>query len=101
MTEREGWALPENYGDGDTGPEYNTVRNGGAGVIDLSARGRILVSGSEAVTFLNGLITNDVKTLAKDSWMCHKAPAKCSTDPGWRADWRLGIWTTTGGWTPW
>ena len=69
MTEREGWALPENYGDGDTGPEYNTVRNGGAGVIDLSARGRILVSGSEAVTFLNGLITNDVKTLAKDSWM--------------------------------
>src|SRR6266702_2543021 len=69
MTEREGWALPENYGDGDAGPEYNTVRNGGAGVIDLSARGRILVSGSEAVTFLNGLITNDVKTLAKNSWM--------------------------------
>src|SRR6266571_3457215 len=67
MTEREGWAVPENYGD--AGAEYTTVRNGGAGVVDLSARGRILVSGSEAVTFLNGLITNDVKTLAKNSWM--------------------------------
>ena len=67
MTEREGWAVPENYGD--AGAEYTTVRNGGAGVVDLSARGRIVVSGSEAVTFLNGLITNDVKTLAKNSWM--------------------------------
>jgi glycine cleavage system aminomethyltransferase T len=35
--------------------EYHAVRDGGAGVIDLSSRGRILVSGSEAVMFLNGL----------------------------------------------
>ncbi|HMJ25858.1 MAG TPA: glycine cleavage T C-terminal barrel domain-containing protein [Pyrinomonadaceae bacterium] len=49
--------------------EYSAVRDGGAGVIDLSARGRLLVSGSEAVMFLNGLITNDMKTLAVDSWM--------------------------------
>ena len=39
------------------------------GVIDLSARGRISVSGSEAVTFLNGLITNDLKTLGENRWM--------------------------------
>jgi len=45
------------------------VRDAGAGVIDLSSRGRLLVSGSEAVMFLNGLITNDMKTLAVDSWM--------------------------------
>lgn len=45
------------------------MRDGGAGVIDLSARGRLLVSGSEAVMFLNGLITNDMKTLAVNSWM--------------------------------
>jgi folate-binding protein YgfZ len=45
------------------------VRDGGAGVIDLSSRGRLLVSGSEAVMFLNGLITNDMKTLALNSWM--------------------------------
>jgi aminomethyltransferase len=49
--------------------EYSAVRDGGAGVIDLSPRGRLLVSGSEAVMFLNGLITNDMKTLAMDSWM--------------------------------
>lgn len=49
--------------------EYSAVRDGGAGVIDLSSRGRLLISGSEAVMFLNGLITNDMKTLAADSWM--------------------------------
>jgi folate-binding protein YgfZ len=49
--------------------EYSAVRGGGAGVIDLSSRGRLLVSGSEAVMFLNGLITNDLKTLALNSWM--------------------------------
>jgi len=50
--------------------EYETVRDGGAGLIDLSAmRGRIRVSGSEATMFLNGLITNDVKNLAQNRWM--------------------------------
>jgi folate-binding protein YgfZ len=49
--------------------EYSAVRENGAGLIDLSRRGRILVSGSEAVMFLNGLITNDIKNLARDSWM--------------------------------
>ena len=49
--------------------EYSTVREGGVGLIDLSSRGRILVNGSEAVMFLNGLITNDVKALAPNTWM--------------------------------
>lgn len=49
--------------------DYAAVRSAGAGLIDLSARGRFLISGSEAVMFLNGLITNDMKTLARDSWM--------------------------------
>jgi len=50
--------------------EYEIVRDGGAGLIDLSAqRGRIRVSGSEATMFLNGLITNDVKSLAQNRWM--------------------------------
>ena len=48
---------------------YSTVRDHGAGLIDLASRGRLLVSGSEAVMFLNGLITNDMKTLAVNSWM--------------------------------
>jgi len=50
--------------------EYEAVRDGSAGLIDLSAtRGRIRVSGSEATMFLNGLITNDVKNLAQNRWM--------------------------------
>jgi len=49
--------------------EYSAVRDGGAGLIELSSRGRILVGGAEVVMFLNGLITNDMKTLAVDSWM--------------------------------
>src|SRR5712671_6466178 len=49
--------------------EYSAMRDGGSGLIDLSSRGRLLVSGSEAVMFLNGLITNDMKTLAVNSWM--------------------------------
>ena len=54
--------------------EYAAVRDGSAGLIDLSSRGRILVSGSEAVMFLNGLITNDMKTLAANSWMTAAFP---------------------------
>ena len=67
MIERAGWSLPESYGD--VLFEYASVREGGCGVIDLSNRGRLLVSGSEAVQFLNGLITNDMKTLAENTWM--------------------------------
>jgi len=48
---------------------YEAVRDGGAGLIDLSKRGRIRVSGSEATMFLNGLVTNDMKSLAENRWM--------------------------------
>src|SRR5215813_7035402 len=48
---------------------YAAVRDGGAGLIELSERGRIRVSGSEAAMFLNGLVTNDVKSLSENRWM--------------------------------
>ena len=48
---------------------YAAVRENGAGLIDLTSRGRITVGGLEAVQFLNGLITNDMKTLLEDTWM--------------------------------
>jgi folate-binding protein YgfZ len=55
--------------------EYEAVRDGGAGLIDLSAsRGRIRVSGSEATMFLNGLMTNDMKSLASNRWMAAVFP---------------------------
>ena len=59
--------LPASYGD--VMAEYEAVRDGGAGLIDFSSRGRIEVAGSEAVQFLNGLISNDVKALAENAWM--------------------------------
>lgn len=50
--------------------EYEAIRGGGAGLIDLSAsRGRIRVSGKEATMFLNGLITNDIKNATENSWL--------------------------------
>jgi len=55
--------------DSELMKEYSAVRDGGVGLLDLSDRGRISVSGSEAVTFLNGLITNDLKTLEENRWM--------------------------------
>ena len=67
MNQHSGWSVPESYGDSLL--EYAAVREGGCGVIDLSSRGRILVSGTEAVQFLNGLITNDMKTLVVNTWM--------------------------------
>jgi folate-binding protein YgfZ len=68
FAERDGLALPSTYGDARA--EYEAVRaDDGAGLIDLSARARIEVGGAEAVQFLNGLITNDVKTLQAGAWM--------------------------------
>lgn len=67
MMERDGWSVPASYGDELF--EYAAIREHGTGLIDLSSRGRLVVTGSEAVAFLNGLITNDMKTLAENHWM--------------------------------
>ncbi|MDQ1610657.1 MAG: hypothetical protein QOG00_588 [Pyrinomonadaceae bacterium] len=74
FAERDGHLLPAAYGDASA--EYEAVRGGGdgAGLIDLSARARIEVSGAESVQFLNGLVTNDVKTLASGAWMLAAFP---------------------------
>lgn len=68
----DGWTLPCDYGDARA--EYAAVRDGGAGLFDLSSRGRIEVSGSEAVMFLNGMITNDVAALEAGTWMLAAFP---------------------------
>ncbi|MFN2517111.1 MAG: aminomethyltransferase family protein [Pyrinomonadaceae bacterium] len=67
MRVQDGWTVPASYGDALF--EYAAVRESGAGLSDLSCRGRLIVSGTEAIQFLNGLITNDMKTLAENSWM--------------------------------
>ncbi|MBD0373510.1 MAG: aminomethyl transferase family protein [Pyrinomonadaceae bacterium] len=72
MEERDGWLVPASYGD--VSSEYRAVREEGAGLSDLSSRGRIEISGTEAVLFLNGLITNDVKALDENAWMAAAFP---------------------------
>src|SRR5215211_3523248 len=67
MVAGDGWRVPASYGD--AAAEYAIVREGGAGLSDLSSRGRVEVSGSEAVQFLNGLVTNEVKALEEHHWM--------------------------------
>ncbi len=56
-----GWDVPSSYGALDR--EVDAVRRA-AGMIDLSDRGKIAVRGADRVTFLDGLLTADVKVLA-------------------------------------
>lgn len=51
---------PADYGD--VRAEYAALRQG-VGVLDLSATGKLELRGQNAVQFLNGLVSNDVKTL--------------------------------------
>lgn len=65
--EQDGCVVPGSFGD--AAAEYEAVRGGGAGLFDLSSRGRVEVSGGEAVQFLNGMLTNDVAKLEEGAWM--------------------------------
>ena len=65
--EEDGCVVPADFGD--AGAEYEAVRGGGAGLFDLSSRGRVEVTGAEAVQFLNGMLTNDVARLEDGAWM--------------------------------
>src|SRR5215204_5628192 len=67
LVELDGCVVPTSFGD--AAAEYEAVRGGGAGLFDLSARGRVEVSGGEAVQFLNGMLTNDVARLEDGAWM--------------------------------
>jgi folate-binding protein YgfZ len=67
LREQDGCAVVANFGDARA--EYEAVRGGaGAGLFDLSSRGRVEVSGGEAVQFLNGMVTSDVARLEDGAW---------------------------------
>lgn len=55
-----GWEMPQTYSV--SSKEHEAVRTN-AGLIDLSFCGSIRIWGTEAVQFLNGLVSNDVKSL--------------------------------------
>jgi glycine cleavage system T protein (aminomethyltransferase) len=59
--EQSGWEVPGHYGA--VSAEYSAVRNG-VGIMDLSSRGRIRVTGEDRVTWLQSIISNDILPLA-------------------------------------
>jgi folate-binding protein YgfZ len=62
--EVDGWENPAHFGD--PAREYGSVCESAA-VFDLSPRGKIEVSGPDAVVFLHNLCTNDINNLAPGS----------------------------------
>ena len=56
----QGWQVPFSFGSVEQ--EYWAIRKAFA-LTDLSHRGRILVRGEDAPRFLNGMVSNDVKSL--------------------------------------
>lgn len=64
FVEFEGWEIPRGYGDSSA--EYWAVKQK-VGVMDASHRGCLKITGSERVSFLNGIVTNDVAKLPAGS----------------------------------
>jgi folate-binding protein YgfZ len=60
FAERFGVELPEHFGEPHA--EYEAVRRA-AGLVDMSFRGLVTLTGADRLRWLNGQITNDVKSL--------------------------------------
>ena len=60
FVERDGWLLPAHYGDVDG--EYQAVR-AAAGIIDFSHRGLLQFTGPDRLSFLQGMLSNDLRPL--------------------------------------
>ncbi|MEW6158934.1 MAG: glycine cleavage system aminomethyltransferase GcvT [Verrucomicrobiota bacterium] len=73
LVEFGGWEMPVQYTS--IVEEHQVVRTA-AGLFDISHMGELLVSGSAAETFLNRVLTNDVRKLRIDqaqySLLCHE-----------------------------
>jgi folate-binding protein YgfZ len=60
FAEHFGWILPMHYGNSPA--EYDAVRRT-AGIVDLSHRGLLQFTGEDRVTFLQGMLSNDLRLL--------------------------------------
>lgn len=58
-----GFEMPVQYGNGAL-KEYTFVREGGAGIFDITHMGQVRVAGAQALDFLQYVTTNDVSKLA-------------------------------------
>jgi len=61
LVDEDGWLLPRHFGE--PAAEYTAVRSA-VGVFDLSHYALIRLTGPDRVSFLQGMISNDVKKLA-------------------------------------
>jgi len=60
LVERDGWLLAAHFGD--SAREYATVRST-AGFIDLSHRGLLQFTGPDRFSYLQGMLSNDLRLL--------------------------------------
>jgi folate-binding protein YgfZ len=62
LIEMDGWRVPRDYGDpaGEHGAFYAPE---GAALVDRSMLGKVVVTGRDRQAFLQGMLTNDVKSL--------------------------------------
>jgi len=60
FVERDGWLLPAHFGN--SAAEYAAVRSA-IGLIDLSDRGLLQVTGPDRLSFLQGMLSNDLRAL--------------------------------------
>ena len=60
FVERDGWLLPAHFGN--SAEEYSAVRSA-VGLMDLSYRGLLQVTGPDRLSFLQGMLSNDVQAL--------------------------------------
>jgi glycine cleavage system T protein len=58
--ERDGWAMPSHFGSVEA--EYAAVRSA-AGLIDRCHRGLLQLTGPDRLSFLQGMLSNDLRTL--------------------------------------
>ncbi len=64
--QNSGYSVPLDYGDPEG--EYTAVRQG-VGIVDLSSRGKLRLSGKDHLKFLQGMLTNDVMKLEEGTGM--------------------------------
>lgn len=74
FVDQAGWEVPAHYGDAPA--EHLAVR-AGVGLMDLSHRGKIRVTGEDRVKWLHSLISNDILSLTEgqgtySSFLTHK-----------------------------
>ena len=61
VTEYDGWLLPRHFGDPTT--EYESIRRA-VGFLDLSNRAVLEFTGADRLSYLQGLISNDLRVLS-------------------------------------